>query len=152
MLSNDSILLKPALLYAILKIVPLITLALLFLVLAWCLSPSFLLFSLAASLAAWFRLLYIRSFTYLITRDYIRLGQGIFFRRTGQAELFRIKDYVVTQTFLLQLCRLMSLSLKSTDSDNAVIVMKGIPESDLVDTLREWVQAARKSSGIMEIT
>ena len=151
MTQNDDILLKPTMLFAFLKAFPLILLAITFLLLAWWLSTYFILFSLGVCSATWYRLLYIRSFQYLITAEYIKLTRGIFFKRIDQIEMFRVKDYIITQSFMLQICKLMCLTLKSTDPENPVIQLKGIPESDLIDTLRERVLAARKNNNIYEL-
>jgi len=137
--------------FAILRISPLVLLSLVFLLLAWYLSPYFLFFSIAVLGTAWYRLLYIRSFNYLITAEIIRLTRGIFFKRTDQLEMYRIKDYIITQSFMHQLFRLMNLTLKSTDPENPVIVLTGIPESGIVDIIRELVQDARKDNNIYEI-
>lgn len=138
-------------LFAFLKALPLILLALTFLLLAWWLSLYFIVFSLVVCGIAWYRLLYIRSFHYLITAEYIRLSRGIFFKRTDQVEMFRVKDYIITQSFLLQLFKLMYLTLKSTDPENPVIQFRGIPESTITDTIRERVLAARKNNNIYEL-
>ncbi|GGH11888.1 hypothetical protein GCM10007352_18340 [Mucilaginibacter phyllosphaerae] len=66
-------------------------------------------------------------------------------------EIYRVKDYVITQSFILQLLGLMNLNLKSTDAENPVICMVGIPESDVIDTIRDYVQEARKHNRIYEI-
>lgn len=152
MTQNDDILLKPAMLFAFLKTLPLIFLAIAFLLLAWWLSPYFILFSLAVCGVAWYRLLYIRSFQYLITTEYIRMTRGIFFKRVDQVEMFRVKDYIITQSFILQLFRLMYLTLKSTDPENPVIQFTGIPESAITDTIRDRVQEARKNNKIYELS
>lgn len=98
-----------------------------------------------------YRFLYIRNVCYMVTPEVIRIRRGLFFKRTDQVELFRVKDYILTQSFLLQLFRLMDLMLKTTDPENPVIWLRGIPQSDLVDTLREHVQAARQHNRIYEI-
>jgi uncharacterized membrane protein YdbT with pleckstrin-like domain len=151
MIQTNEISLRPAMSFAFLKILPLILLSLVFLLLAWYLSPYFVLFSLGVLGVAWYRLLYIRSNTYLITPEVLRVTHGIFFKRTDQLEMFRIKDYIITQSFLLQLFRLMTLTLKSTDHENPVISLLGIPESDIIDTIRDHVQEARKDNHIYEI-
>lgn len=151
MTQNDDILLRPAMLFALLKAVPLILLAITFLLLAWWLSPYFILFSLAACGVAWYRLLYIRSFQYLITSEYIRMTRGIFFKRIDQVEMFRVKDYIITQSFLLQVFKLMYLTLKSTDPENPVIQFQGVDESNITDTIRDRVQEARKTNKIYEL-
>ncbi|SIP95095.1 hypothetical protein SAMN05421821_101240 [Mucilaginibacter lappiensis] len=58
--------------------------------------------------------------------------------------MFRVKVYIITQSFILQLARLMYLTLKTTDPENAVIHFLGVPESDITDIIRERVQEARK--------
>lgn len=151
MIQTNEISLRPGMSFAFLKILPLILLSLVFLLLAWYLSPYFVLFSFAVLGAAWYRLLYIRSNTYLITPEVLRVTRGIFFKRTDQLEMFRIKDYIITQSFLLQLFRLMTLTLKGTDPENPVISLVGIPESDIIDTIRDHVQEARKDNHIYEI-
>ncbi len=151
MTQTDDILLRPAFLFAFLTALPLTLLAVTFLLLAWWLSPYFILFSIFTSGAAWYRLLYIRSFQYLITAEYIRLTRGIFFKRTDQLEMYRIKDYIITQSFILQLFRLMNLTLKSTDPENPVISLTGIAESDIMDTIRDRVQQARHDNNIYEL-
>lgn len=151
MTQNDEILLRPAMLFAFLKALPLITLAITFLLLAWWLSPYFIVFSMVVCGFAWYRLLYIRSFQYLIINEYIRLTRGIFFKRIDQLEMFRVKDYIITQSFILQLFKLMYLTLKSTDPENPMIQFQGIPESAITDTIRNRVLEARKCNNIYEL-
>jgi uncharacterized membrane protein YdbT with pleckstrin-like domain len=138
-------------LFAFLKALPLLMLAITFLLLAWWLSPYFIVFSLGVSGLAWYRLLYIRSFKYQVTAEYILLTQGIFFKRIDQVELFRFKDYIITQSFVMQLCKLMYLTLKSTDVENATIRFQGIPESNIIESIRDRVLEARKSNNIYEL-
>ena len=151
MIKNDDILLRPSMLFAFLKILPLILLAITLLLLAWWLSPYFILFSLVVCGSAWYRLLFIRSYQYLITAEFIRTTRGVFFKRIDQVEMFRVKDYIITQSFLLQLLRLMYLTLNSTDPENPIIQFKGIPESDITDTIRARVLEARKTNNIYEL-
>jgi uncharacterized membrane protein YdbT with pleckstrin-like domain len=151
MMQNDDILLRPTMLFAFLKALPLILLAITFLLLAWWISPYFILSSLSVCGVAWYRLLYIRSFQYLITAEYIRLSSGIFFKRIDQLEMFRVKDYIITQSFILQMFKLMYLTLKSTDPENPVVLFQGIPESSITDTIRDKVLSARKNNNIYEL-
>lgn len=65
--------------------------------------------------------------------------------------MYRVKDYIVTQPPVLQLFRLMNVILKTTDPENPVIWMRGIPRSDLIDAIRERVQEARRLNKIYEI-
>jgi uncharacterized membrane protein YdbT with pleckstrin-like domain len=151
MTQTDDIMLRPALIFAFLKTLPLVLLAAAFLLLAWCLSPYFILFSLAVTGAAWYRVLFIRNCRYLITAEYIRTSRGIFFRRVDQIEMFRVKDYIMTQSFTLQLFKLMDVTLKCTDPENPVVWFRGIPESGIIDVIRERVLAARQHNNIYEL-
>lgn len=126
-------------------------LAAIFLFLSWKLSPSIIWFSLTATIIALYRYSYTRRLTYLITCDYIRISKGIFFKRVDQVELYRVKDYIIMQPPVMQLLRLMNVILKSTDSENPVVSMAGIPRSDLIDEIRDRVQVARKNNKIYEI-
>ena len=151
MIQTNEILLKPAVTFAFLKTFPLILLASALLLLAWWLSPYFIFFSLAVTAMASYRFLFIRNCRYLVNAEVIRISRGIFFKRTDQVEMYRIKDYIITQPFMLQLFKLMDLTLKSTDPENPVIWLRGIPESDIIDTIRDYVQEARKHNKIFEI-
>jgi uncharacterized membrane protein YdbT with pleckstrin-like domain len=145
------LLVKPAASFAFLKIIPLVFTAMAFLYLAWHYYPDFVWLSMAVMILALYRYIYIRKIHYLLTDEILRISRGIFFKRTDTVELYRIKDYVLEQPPLLQLFRLMDLMLKTTDPENPVIWLRGIPLSNLVDTLRSHVQEARQHSKIVEL-
>ncbi|SEN02406.1 PH domain-containing protein [Mucilaginibacter gossypiicola] len=151
MTHQDDIKLKPSVIFAFIKVLPLLALALTFLFLAWQLSAYFIVFSLAFTGLAWYRVLYLRNYEYLIGKEYIRISRGIFFKRIDQVEMYRIKDYIITQSFILQIFRLMDVTLKSTDIENPVIQLRGISLSDIIETIRERVQDARKINKIIEL-
>lgn len=151
MTHQDDIMLKPSVIFAFIKVLPLLTLALTFLFLAWKLSPYFIVFGIAVAGFAWYRILFLRSWEYLIGKEYIKISRGIFFKRIDQVEMYRVKDYIVTQSFILQIFRIMDVTLKSTDPENPVIWLRGIPLSDIIETIRERVQEARKINKIIEL-
>ena len=148
---NKIIQLRPAGIFAFIKIFPFILCAVGFLLLAWRFFPFLIWLSMMSTVLAFYRFTYIRNIRYEVSPEIIRITRGIFFKRVDQVELFRVKDYVLTQPFLLQLFRLMDLELKSTDPVNPVIWLRGIPYSDLVDTIRAHVQDARQHNRIYEI-
>jgi membrane protein YdbS with pleckstrin-like domain len=143
--------LRPAGIFAFLKIFPLILCAIGFLLLAWHCCPSLIWLSLLSTLFAFYRFIYIRNICYEVNSEIIRISRGIFFKRIDQVELFRVKDYILTRPFLLQLFGLMDLELKSTDPVNPMVWLRGIPYSDLVDTIRAHVQEARQHNRIYEV-
>jgi uncharacterized membrane protein YdbT with pleckstrin-like domain len=148
---NNELLLRPAGIFAFIKVFPVLLMAAGFLLLAWKIAPIFLLPSFMITAFGWYRFMFLRNCSYLITPEIIRVSRGIFFKRVDQLEMFRIKDYIITQPFILQLFKLMDLTLKSTDPENPILWLRGIPVSDIVDVIREHVQEARKHNQIVEI-
>jgi uncharacterized membrane protein YdbT with pleckstrin-like domain len=151
MMENKEIILRPSNLFAFAKAIPMLLLTMIFLLLAWPLSPFFILFSAAALGIAWYRFLLVRSCWYLVEAEFIKIRSGILFRRIEQVELYRVKDYILTQPLFHQMFRIMDLELKTTDTASPVIRFRGIPVSDIVDTLRDRVQEARQRNKIFEI-
>jgi len=142
---------RPARVFAFVHVLAFMMCSLGFLLLAWRFWPGLVWISLLSALFGLYRFWFIRCVCYTITPEIIRIKRGIFFKRIDQIELYRVKDYILTQPFLLQICGLMNLTLKSTDPENPVIWLRGIPASDLVDTLRGYVQQARLNNKIYEI-
>ncbi len=147
----DLIVVRPATLFAFIKVFPFIICAIGFLLLAWRYFPALAILSLLASMIGCYRFFYIRNCIYTITPEVIKITRGIFFKRTDQVELFRVKDYVQTQPFLLQLFGLMDLMLRTTDPVNPVVWLRGIPLSDIVDTIRAHVLETRQHNRIYEV-
>ena len=149
--SNTDIELKPSAIFAFLKITPFLLSAIVSLYLANRYFSELLWVSLLAVLFAIYRYIFIRQVTYLVTQEYIRVTKGIFFKQIDTVELFRVKDYIITESFLLQIFRLMDLHLKTTDPENPIIWLRGIPQSDIVDVIRERVLETRQHNRIFEV-
>lgn len=142
---------RPARVFAFAHIAALMLLSTGFLLLAWRFWPVLVWISLFFVLLGLYRFWFIRCISYIITPETICIRRGIFFKRTDYVELYRVKDYILTQPFLLQIPGLMNLMLKSTDPETPIIWLRGIPASDLVETLRSYVQRVRKNNNIYEI-
>lgn len=143
--------LKPTAVFAFIKASPFLILSVLLMYLANRFLPGLIWLSISCATLALYRYLYIRRCSYLVTEQYIRLSQGIFFKRIATVELFRIKDYIIIEPFLLQLFRLMDLQLKTTDPENPTVWLRGIPQSDIVETLRERILETRRHNQIIEL-
>jgi uncharacterized membrane protein YdbT with pleckstrin-like domain len=148
----ETIQLKPAVLFAFFKIVPFLVAAFGFLWLAWHYWPGLVWLAATSAIFAVYRYLYIRRIIYTVTAEYLQVSRGLFFRRVDTIELFRVKDYTLEQPLLLQILRLMDLQLFTTDPLNPVVWLRGIPRSDLVETLRERVLTTRRDNRIYEIS
>jgi uncharacterized membrane protein YdbT with pleckstrin-like domain len=149
--SGKDITLKPSPIFAFLKITPFMFIALTATWLAYHLAPSFIYLSILLLLFMLYRYIYIRRAIYLVTPEYIRISTGIFIKRIDTVELFRVKDYVITEPLLMQLFKLMDLQLKTTDPENPVLWLRGIPQTDIIDILRHRVLETRKHNQIVEI-
>jgi uncharacterized membrane protein YdbT with pleckstrin-like domain len=142
---------KPSPVFALIKAAPFMICAAGFLFLADRYFTGLVWLSLFSSLFALYRYLYIRTVLYLVTTDYIRISKGVFFKQIDTVELFRVKDYSITEPFLLQILRLMDVHLKTTDPENPVIWLRGIKQSGLIDVIRERVLQSRQHNRIYEI-
>jgi uncharacterized membrane protein YdbT with pleckstrin-like domain len=153
MKSNErfSLTIRPAVSYAFLKIFHLLLAALFFCGLGWLLLPAFIFIGILFSGIALYRFLQTRAILYHLTEETLEVQTGILFKRTDHLELYRVKDYVVTQNPLMQALGLMNLELITTDKTNIILVLKGIPYSDLVEIIRERVQKARQHNNIVEL-
>jgi uncharacterized membrane protein YdbT with pleckstrin-like domain len=147
----NTITIRPSAIYALLMAIPLFTAALAFLGLAWLLLNAFSLISVFFSGTALYRYWQIRQIVYSLDPEVLHISSGIFLRRTDSLELYRVKDYIVTRNLLMQVFGLMNLTLLTTDLTGPVIILKGIPKSDLPDLIRERVQLARQNSKIVEL-
>jgi uncharacterized membrane protein YdbT with pleckstrin-like domain len=149
--SSTDIQLKPSAIFAFLKITPFILTAIVCLYIANRYYNGLIWLSLLSITAAIYRYIFIRQVIYLVTTEYIRVSKGIFFKQIDTVELFRVKDYIITEPFQLQIFRLMDLHLKTTDPENPVIWLRGIPQSDIIDIIRDRVLQTRQHNRIFEI-
>ena len=148
----ETISLRPAAVFAFVHILFFIVISLLLLLLAWRYAPELIWLSLLSAAAGFYRFLFIRKLHYTIDDEVISVSRGILFKRIDHVELYRVRDYVQLQPLLLQLLGLMNLCLKSTDSENPVIWLRGIPYSPLIDLIRDRVQMARLKNRVVEIS
>lgn len=99
---------------------------------------------------AFYRFWYIRSVMYIINAETIKTRTGIFSYRVTTLELYRVKDYIVTQSLLMRMFKIMTLTLYTTDKQESILAMEGVPQSGLGDMIRDLVQRARAKSKIFE--
>ena len=149
--SNTDIQLRPSPIFAFLKTIPFVLCAIASMYVANRYLNDLLWISVLAIIAAIYRYIFIRRVIYLVTQEYIRVSKGIFFKQIDTVELFRVKDYIITEPFLLQVFKLMDLHLKTTDPENPVIWLRGIPQSNVIDIIRDRVLETRQHNRIVEL-
>jgi uncharacterized membrane protein YdbT with pleckstrin-like domain len=142
---------RPSATYALLMVIPFCIAAFAFLGLAWLLVNAIIFISVFLSGTALYRYWQIRQTVYSLEPEVLHISSGIFLRRTDSLELYRVKDYIVTRNLIMQVFGIMNLTLLTTDLTGPVIILKGIPKSDLPEVIRERVQRARQNSKIVEL-
>lgn len=100
---------------------------------------------------AFYRFFYNRLTLYILTEETLKIRTGIFSYTLVTLELYRVKDYIIKQDLIMRLFKIMTLTLYTTDKQDLVIALTGIPQSNLNDTIRDLVQRARAKSKIIEI-
>ncbi|MEI6950258.1 PH domain-containing protein [Paraflavisolibacter sp. H34] len=89
-----------------------------------------------------------RAQVFYITADQIKSQKGIFSRRTDYLELYRVRDFVVKQSLLMRVFRIMNFTMITTDLTSPFFSMTGIPFSDLPDRVRQMVLNCRRNNRV----
>jgi len=100
---------------------------------------------------AFYRFWTIRNTIYILTEETLKIRTGIFSYTLITLELYRVKDYIITQSFIMRIFKIMTLTLITTDKQDVIISLTGVKQSTLGDTVRMLVQKARSKSKIIEL-
>jgi uncharacterized membrane protein YdbT with pleckstrin-like domain len=98
------------------------------------------------------RYLVVRSTEYTITPERLITTLGVLDRAQEEIELYRIKDYEISQPFIYRMFGIANIRLISTDKTTPVFIIKGIENPEYVQSiLRENVEGMRTRKGVREI-
>lgn len=95
-------------------------------------------------------ILYFRLILIEIFPDRLSIRKGVFSYSKSFLELYRVKDYEVKQSFFMRIFGMMSITLHTSDKTSPTLDLVGIPKSDIVDVIRDYVEAQRKLKGVRE--
>lgn len=143
--------LRPSPLYAFASVFPMLVIAGVSLYFAVTISKLIVFVSLISIFVAAYRYLYINLIRYTITKQTITARTGIIARKFDNLELFRVKDYIVSQSVFGRIFGLMTINLHTTDLSNPSLRMAGVPLSNITEIIRDLVQEARLNNRIFEI-
>lgn len=143
--------LRPSPLYAFASVFPMLVIAGVSLYFAVTISKLIVFVSLISIFVAAYRYLYINLIRYTITKQTITARTGIIARKFDNLELFRVKDYIVSQSVFERIFGLMTINLHTTDLSNPSLRMAGVPLSNITEIIRDLVQEARLNNRIFEI-
>ena len=93
--------------------------------------------------------LQVRCQRYELTSERLRLRRGIFSRQTDEIELYRVKDYVLLEPFVLRLWGAGDIALTTTDDANRSVLLKAITHpTELREQIRKHVELRRQAKGV----
>ena len=93
------------------------------------------------------------TFTNVFEVDDTRLihSYGVFSRTIDEVELYRIKDYTISQNLFMRLVGIYNLKLVTSDKSQPILLIKGIAHGTLISNLiRERVERIREEKGVRE--
>lgn len=144
-------LLRPSPIFAFFSVLPLFVLSTIGLFFAIMVLGIFVLTSVVISLIAFYRYTSITKTRYIITTETIIVRTGIMARKFEHLELFRIKDFMVSQSVLERIFGLMTIKLYTTDISTSVLTIRAIPRSNITETIRNLVKETRLNNRILEM-
>jgi membrane protein YdbS with pleckstrin-like domain len=96
--------------------------------------------------------LHLHAIEYVISTQRVRIVSGIFSKNIQEIELFRVKDTMAQQSFLLRLFGLGTITILSGDERQPRLVLSGIPGAvELRERLRQEVMTLRQRFGVREV-
>ncbi len=143
---------KPEKIYAAFFFLPQILIAILITIFAIYFNRGlFLLLSLLLLLIGYYKYLLVLSSSYYLTDQQLIIERGVFTRRINYLELYRIKDILVNQSFLMKAIGLMNITLLSFDSAESVLFLKGLKVSAVPQSIRNHVQECRQRNKVLTV-
>lgn len=95
---------------------------------------------------------YNKSTKYIITNERIRVIRGLFVKHIYDLELYRVKDISITVPFLLNMFKLATIELYTSDPSNPIISLEAIPNAqELEENIRYFVDKRRDEKKVQEI-
>lgn len=113
-----------------------------------CLAFFFLIFPVFVGLH---KFLTIRTTTYSITRGRLICSYGILSKTVDELELYRVKDYQMTQSFFQRIFNVGMVKLITSDKTHPTIVLGAIKDpAGTMDMLRSLVEDLRTEKKVRE--
>ena len=95
-------------------------------------------------------LIYYKVLKYELYVDRLVTQEGVFTSHLNFLELYRVKDYIVYQSFFMKLFGMMNIQLITSDKTSPILNLKGIPKSNVFNLIRKYVEEQRRIKGVRE--
>lgn len=142
---------NPSKIYALIMVSPFLLLSTLAIIVSIIFYPILIFLGIVLSFMAWVRYISVIYIKYTLTVETLTVRTGIISRQFNNLELYRVKDYIVTQSVSERLFGLMTVTLITNDITNPTVKLQGILVSNITETIRDLVQKARNNNRILEI-
>ena len=111
--------------------------------LCWLIVPIFI--------AVW-KWLVLHNIEYTLTTERFKMRQGVLNKELDELELYRVHDYKLEQPFWLRIFSLGNVTLRTADTSNPVVVLRGIRESErMFELLRTHVEECRVKKRVLPL-
>ncbi len=98
------------------------------------------------------RYYHLRAIEYIVTTQRVRVLSGLLSKDIQEIELFRVKDTMVHQSFVLRLFGLGTITILSGDAHTPQLILTGVPHAiDLREKIRQEVMTLRQRFGVREL-
>lgn len=126
--------------------------AVLFTVASLTAQPMLAALAIIPAIAALVKFLTVRSTRIDVTTERITTTVGIFSRRKWDMELYRVKDTMLHEPFLLRLVRRANIQIISSDRSSPSITLPALPDAEwLRQQIRSNVERLRLKRGVREM-
>ncbi len=96
--------------------------------------------------------LVVKNTSYELTTERLKTKSGVLNKDTDELELYRVRDYHLSEPLLYRLFGLGNIVLESSDRSHPTFTIEGIPDAEsFMTSLRERVEACRKAKGVREV-
>ena len=158
-IASDDIILKPKFRYWLMKNFLLITLAIFVFILVNIIREHELLKFISGTILV--LLIFIIFYRYIsmllctkwiITREQIKIYQGVLSKRINYIELYRVYDYEEKQSFIQSLINNTNIYIYSGDKSTPELLMNGLKaNSDIIQTIRNRVEEQKRKKEYMNL-
>ncbi len=112
-------------------------------VLVWTVFPIFVMF---------WRYLKVKSIKYTLTEEILEIEEGVFNKTSTHIELYRIKDYIIKEPFLMRIFGLGDLEIITSDKTVDDLTLYAIKDPKGVkEDIRDIVEKRRDEKGVKEV-
>jgi uncharacterized membrane protein YdbT with pleckstrin-like domain len=85
-----------------------------------------------------------RARVYQVTTERIKITDGVFSRKTEEVELYRVRDYKLTEPFWLRMFGLGNIVISTTDNSSPTVVLQAVGDANgRREELRKYVELCR---------